>query len=171
MKDTIEVPYLVGKREYFKFTRLVDETGTYHNSYSVWDARIKAETLGLQLVCFNLPDKNAMAFCKIIDFGKWKYDQEKALKKQKANKHGVKEVCFTPNIEANDISHKIKRVSEFIHDGYEVILNMKVEGRDRGHMDIVASKMTTILSKCEEFSKLLSRKDDNGNIIVRVGKK
>ena len=150
----------------------MDENGNFHNSISIWDAKKRAEMAGLQLVCFNLPELNTNAFCKIIDFGKWKYDQEKSLKKQqKVNKFTLKEIYFTPNIEKNDIDHKIKRANEFVSDGHEVMLQMKAGGRDRGHMDLVKEKMGLILEQCSEFSKIVSRKEEEGQITVRISKK
>lgn len=166
-----DLPFLVN-RVNFQYTRLMDESGTFHNSISIWDAKKRAETVGLQLVCFNLPEGQANAFCKIIDFGKWKYDQEKSLKKQqKVSKCALKEIYFTPNIENHDIAHKVKRANEFVADGHEVMLQMKAGGRDRGHMDLVKEKMSLILEQCVQFSKLISRKEEEGQITVRIAKK
>ena len=67
--------------EPFTFTKLVDEEGTFHQSINVSAALSRAKIAGLDLVCFNEPSGELTALCKIINYGKWKYQVEKAKKK------------------------------------------------------------------------------------------
>lgn len=156
----------------FKFTRLIDANGTYHKSVSVWDAKKSAETLGLQLVCFNAPEGRELALCKIIDYGKWKYQTEKQQKKQKQQQqhHEVKELKFSPHIGEHDIEHKVRSAKRFLAEGDTVILTLFVTGRDLGHMDLAQEKMNEILQHLKGDGKIISRKTEGGQITVKMVK-
>ena len=161
-------PFVVN-RITFKYTKLIDAQGTYHNSVQVWDAKKSAESIGLQLVCFTPPQGDNLPLCRIIDYGKWKYNNEKQQKKvQQEQKHETKEIQFSPHISENDISHKVRNAIFFLEKGNNLILNMKVFGRDLSHMDLAESKMSEIISQLENYGKLISRKTEGGRITVKM---
>lgn len=163
-------PFVVIAKVPFKYTRLIDASGNYHKSIPMWEAKKMAEDTNLQLVCFSIPEGNQMALCKVINYGKWKYEQEKNKKKiAKEQKKNVKEIRFSPNISDNDILHKMRQINDFLDRGDDVIVHMRAEGRDLGHMDLVNEKMNTILSHCKN-GKIVSRKDFDGNIYVKLTK-
>lgn len=165
-------PFVVS-RITFKTTKLVDANNQFHNSISIWDAKKQADEAGLQLVCFNLPpiQSNDLPLCKIIDFGKWKYANDKHQKKiQLEQRHEVKEVRFSPHISDNDISHKTKHAKEFLEEGHTLILVMKVTGRDLSHMDLAEAKMTNIINELSSDGKLVSRKTEGGQIVAKMVK-
>lgn len=165
-------PFVVS-RITFKTTKLVDADNQFHNAISIWDAKKKADEAGLQLVCFNLPpmQSNELPLCKVIDFGKWKYANDKQQKKiQLEQRHEVKEVRFSPHISDNDIFHKVKHAKEFLEEGHTVILFMRVMGRDLAHMDLAEGKMTKILSDLSSVGKMVSRKTEGGQIVAKMVK-
>jgi len=101
----------------FKEIRLVDNKGEYHQKVSMTEARNIASFSNLDLVCFNQPNAKSLALCKIIDFGKWKYSEEKKKKKlNKENKRETKEMRFSPAIGENDIRHKVRQVNGFLEE-------------------------------------------------------
>lgn len=167
MKDNNDA--FIVKYVTFEYTRLIDEHGTYNPKVRVYDAMRIARDTGFNLVCLNRPNNNELALCKIMDYGKWQYENEKKLKKQESeNRHKVKEVKFTPDIADNDIVHKVKRVNEFLEDGDGVILAMKLSGRQKAHFGLAEDKMSKILVHCS--GKVVSTKKSNDMIIVRLEK-
>lgn len=166
MKNPFEVTRIT-----FKNTSLIDENGDFHESYSVYEARKRARNLNLNLVCFNWPkDKNKLPLCKIINFGKFKYDQSKKNKKDKnASKSELKEIQFSPLIEENDIDHKVSHIKEFLEKGHEVQMVMKVKNRQILYIDNAKNKLIEIANKCD--GRILSQKRNGNNIVIRMIKK
>lgn len=164
-------PFVVS-RITFRQTRLIDHNNTYHANVNIFDAERLAQSNGLQLVCFAMPNADELALCKIVDYGKWKFENEKRLKKiSKENKHNVKEIRLSTHIDRGDIAHKMKHVQEFIEAGDEVVLHMKIFGRDCTHMDLANQKMSDIIQQCSEYSKVVGRNQVDNNIVVRLAKK
>lgn len=162
-------PFIIDRRTEFKYIRLIDENQNFHDKVFVGDARAKADEIGLSLVCFNYPDKNNLALCKIIDYGKWKYQQEKSHKKeQSVHKTVVKEIRFSPVISDNDVEHKINQVREFLREGDEVILSMRFKGIHKRLMTIGSEKMNEIVKMCNEYGEEVSRKSAGFQIMVRL---
>ena len=153
----------------FDRTRLVDSNGQYHPDIKTYDAQRLARDAGKDLVCFNKDEKDQLALCKIVDFGKWKYEEEKRKKKElKSRKKETKEVRFTASIEDNDINNKFKKINEFLVEGDDVVLTMKVFGRDRNYMTEAEAKMSKIASMCLEHGKEVGKKRDGFVIIIRL---
>lgn len=169
MSDKSNSPYIV-YHVTFNQTRLVDAKGQYHADIKTYDAQKMAKDIGLDLVCFNKPDANQLAFCKIVDFGKWRYEEEKKKKKEAhANKKESKEVRFSAGICDHDIEHKVKQINEFLEEGHEVALTLKVFGRDRDHFDLAEEKMTKIVSMCDcHKGKESGRKREGFSISVKM---
>jgi len=162
-------PFIIDRRTEFKYIRLIDEDQNFHDKVFVGDARIKAEEKGLSLVCFNLPDKNNLALCKIIDYGKWKYQQEKSQKKEQlVHKTVVKEMRFSPVIGYNDVEHKLNQVIEFLKDGDEVVLSMKFKGIHKRLTAIGGERMNEIVQMCKEHGEEVGRKSAGNQILVRL---
>ena len=164
-------PFVV-KNAQFPTIRLVDEIGTFHQSISTYDALTKAKISNLDLVCFNEPEDSKLALCKIIDFGKWKYNFDKSKKKaEKQQQHETKEVWFSPSISSHDIEHKVKQIKRFIEEGHNVVINMQIKTSMNRHIAPVHEKTNEIMSICSEFSKELSRKQTDNRIYITLSKK
>lgn len=155
----------------YDFVKLLDQNGQFHNSVRTLDAQRMARDLDLDLVCFSRPLGNELAFCKIINFNKWKYEEEKRKKKMsKEGRRENKEIRLSPNIAENDIAHKMKQVNEFLDEGDEVTLIMKLKGREKSHFDLAEIKMNEIIKITEEHGKVTGRKRTDNLIIVRLTK-
>ena len=163
------LPFIV-KIVTFEYTRLIDISGQYHANYKVADALVTARNNNMQLVCFNRSDEKTLAFCKIIDFNKWQYQEEKRKKKQQlGSRRETKEIRLSPNIADNDVEHKMRTANEILEDGDEIILVMKLKGRDRLHMTEAEIRMNDIVKKCDK-GKEVSRKKGDNMIVVRLTK-
>jgi len=155
----------------FSTTRLVDAEHNYHSEIGIGEAKKKAQEAGLDLVCFSMPERGGLALCKIIDFGKWKYSEEKKKKKDKTGKKITKEIRLSPVIGEHDVEHKVKHVKEFIEEGDDVLFTMKLKGRQRVHFDEAEKRMDEIVALCSDYCKEISRKKSSNMIIVRVSAK
>jgi len=170
LKSNSSEPFVISHVT-FRNTRLVDHTNQYHPDIDVFKAKKMAEENGLDLVCFNRPERNNLALCKLIDYGKWKYSNEKSKKKQqKSHKKTTKEIRFSPVISDHDVEHKLKQVFEFLDDGDDVLFFMRLKGRQRHHFDYAEERMNQIVSMCEEHGKEVSRKKNPSLITVRISK-
>lgn len=168
MKSDPNSPYVV-RFVSFPATRLVDHEGQYYSSIKVDDALRLARNVGLDLVCFNKPDIGALALCKVIDFGKWKYENEKKKKEEeKKHRKEVKEIRFSPNIEMNDVQHKVNQIIDFLDIGDDVVMVMKLKGREKLHVADAEKKMGDIAALLNGHGKEISRKTESNLIMVKM---
>ncbi|HUV84492.1 MAG TPA: translation initiation factor IF-3 [Methanosarcinales archaeon] len=164
------MPFVI-KYADFQTLKLLDTNNVFHNGIHISKAKEMAAEAGLDLVCFTNPSGNELALCKIIDYGKWKYNEEKRKKKlQSENKRQNKEIRFSPVIDDNDVKHKVKQACGFIDDNCEVTFFMKLKGRQRSHFNEAEDRMTSIIQMCEN-AKEISRKKTGNSITVRLSKK
>lgn len=116
--------------------RLVDAEGEMVGVVSVREALRMAEEAGLDLV--EVSPNAEPPVCKILDYGKYKYEQQKkaneARKKQKTV--DVKEVKIRPGIEKHDYEVKMRNARRFLEDGDKVKVTMRFRGREMAHQDI-----------------------------------
>jgi translation initiation factor IF-3 len=166
-------PFVIKKRVEFNFVKLMDANGQFHDKVYIADAKDMAKNSNLDLVCFNEPSGKDLAFCKIIDFGKFKYNEMKSKKKAESHsKHmELKEIRFSPSISEHDTEHKLKQVFEFIEEGHEVLLRMTFKGIHRRHMDIGEDVMKGITESCLKVAEVVNEKKIGNQICVRLKKK
>jgi len=110
--------------------RLVTEDGGQLGIFSIQDALSKAHEMGLDLV--EIAPQASPPVCKIIDYGKFRYQITKREKESKKATHQtkIKEVKFKPNIDKHDLEVKIKRAREFIEKGFKVKFTCMFRGRE-----------------------------------------
>lgn len=162
-------PFVITRRVDFKFTRLIDSQNCFHDKIYIGEAKTMARNDGLDLVCFNLPKGNKPALCKIIDYGKWKYSNDKKKKKdQKVNKHVVKEIRFSPVISDHDVEHKIKQIKEFLEDGSEVMIAMRFKGIQKRLFQEGENIINSIINSLKNLGEENFRKKSNHMILVRL---
>lgn len=129
--------------------RLIGADGEQLGIMSARDAMAKAQEAGLDLVKIAPTAKPPV--CKIIDYGKYKYElarkDKEARKKQKTI--DVKEVRLSPNIDSNDLNTKTNAARKFISKGDKVKVTLRFRGREMAHM--YASKHIL-----DEFAEKLS---------------
>ena len=155
----------------FKETNLIDADGKFYSLLNISIAKNKAREAGLDLICFNKPNGKSPALCKVLDYGKWKYNQGKLEKKEKLNsKKETKEIRFTPVISENDIEHKVKQIIEFLKEGDDVLVTMRFKGIHHRLKDEGKRIIGVIMEKCKDYGKESHRKNDNNFICVRLVK-
>lgn len=92
----------------------------------------QAKNAGLDLV--EMGQRDGMPVCKIMDFGKMKYDTQKSKKPQ--TKIVVKEIKMSPRIDQHDIDVKIKQVQKWIGEGHKVYVAVQFRGRENTHKEL-----------------------------------
>ncbi|MCK9492167.1 MAG: translation initiation factor IF-3 [Sulfurimonas sp.] len=97
------------------------------------EAMSKANELGMDLVLIAPTAKPPVA--KIMDYGKYKYQEEKKVKEQRKNqvKIVVKEIKLSVKIAENDVAYKVKHAREFLEKGYHVKFRVFLRGREMAH--------------------------------------
>ena len=115
--------------------RLIGENGEQLGIMSAREAMKRAQEAELDLVKIAPTAKPPV--CKIIDYGKYRYEmarkEKEAKKKQKIIE--VKEVRLSPNIDSNDLSTKINAARKFIQKGNKVKITLRFRGREMAHMN------------------------------------
>ena len=118
-----------------KEVRLIGESGEQLGIMSAKDALKLAEEAGVDLVKI-APTANPPV-CRIVDYGKYKYEQlrkeKEAKKKQKVVE--VKEIRLSPNIDTNDLNTKMTAARKFITKGDRVKVTLRFRGREMAHMN------------------------------------
>lgn len=116
--------------------RLIDDQGNQLGIMSARDAQRLAREKNLDLV--KISPKAKPPVCKIIDYGKFRYEQAKREKeaKKKQNIISVKEVRLSPNIEQHDIDTKMKHAKKFLNNGDKVKVSVRFRGRELAHTAI-----------------------------------
>ncbi len=147
--------------------RVISQTGEQVGIISIQDALAMAEEAGLDLVEI-VPGSNPPV-CKIINFGKFRYDQTKREKESKKGRVQikVKEVKLKPNIGQHDLETKLRHAREFIEEGNKVKITCMFRGREMAHSEIGMQVVQKFCDSLEDIataeapSKMLGR-----NLIV-----
>jgi translation initiation factor IF-3 len=153
INDEIRVPQV----------RLIDDAGEMIGVMSAREALIRAYDLGLDLV--EISPNAVPPVCKILDYGKYKYEQQKkaneARKKQKVVE--IKEIKVRPNIDDHDYDVKMKQMRNFIGEGDKVKVTLRFRGREMAHQELGVKVLERIrndlteLVKVEQMPKLENR--------------
>jgi len=132
--------------------RCLGDDGTQYGIVSRDEALDKADELGLDLVLI-APDAKPPV-CKIMDYGKFKYQEEKkkkeAKKKQKVIE--VKEIKLSVKIADNDISYKIKHAREFLEAGKHVKFRVFLRGREMANPDAGKAVLERVWPMVEDLA-------------------
>ena len=125
--------------------RLIDEQGNQRGVVPTMEALAIARQVGLDLV-EGSPNANPPV-CKLLDFGKYRFEQEKKLreskKKQKLMK--LKEIRMQPKIEEHDLSFKTKHIQEFLGEGFKVKVTIRFRGRELAHTELGRNVLDKVL--------------------------
>ncbi|MCA3274426.1 MAG: translation initiation factor IF-3 [Roseomonas sp.] len=153
INDEIRVPQV----------RLIDDAGEMIGVMSAREALIRAYDVGLDLV--EISPNAVPPVCKILDYGKYKYEQQKkaneARKKQKVVE--IKEIKVRPNIDDHDYDVKMKQMKNFIGEGDKVKVTLRFRGREMAHQELGVKVLERIrndlieLVRVEQMPKLENR--------------
>lgn len=145
--------------------RCMGDDGTNYGIISTQDALQTADDLGLDLVLIAPDGKPPVA--KIMDYGKFKYQQEKKKKeaKKKQKVITVKEVKFSVKIADNDINYKVKHAIEFLEKGFHVKCRVFLKGREMAHPEAGAEVLERVWPMIEEYAARDSEPKQEGRFV------
>ena len=133
---------------------------------SAKEAQTIANNKNLDLVMIS-PNANPPV-CKIMDYGKYKYEQSRKEKepKKKQKVVNIKEVRLRPGIEANDLNTKANQAIKFLKKGDKVKVELRFRGRELGHKDIGKEVMLKFIDIVKEFGEPTKAPAFEGNNMV-----
>ena len=136
-----------------KEVRLIDADGNMVGIVTPEKANTMAIESGLDLV--EISPNASPPVCKIMDFGKFKYDQQKreaeARKKQKTIE--LKEIKFRPNTDKHDYEVKMRSVTKFLENGDKVKITLRFRGREMAHQELGAELMERVVVDTAHLGK------------------
>ena len=134
-----------------KEVRCTSDEGTNYGIISTADAMKLADEMGLDLVLIAPDAKPPVA--KIMDYGKFRYQQEKRKKEAKKNQKVIviKEIKLSVKIAENDISYKVKHAREFLEEGNHVKFRVFLKGREMAHPESGVEVLNKIWPKLEDI--------------------
>ncbi len=132
------------------------------------DALDKASSSQLDLV--EVSPGASPPVCKILDFGKYKYDAKKKLQqaKKKQKLIAVKEIKLRPNIGTHDLEVKLKHIKKFIAEGEKVKITLRFKGREISHRDLGMNLINKILVDTEDIAQAESKPKVEGKQIIAM---
>jgi translation initiation factor IF-3 len=134
--------------------RLINQAGEMIGVLGTREALIRAYDAGLDLV--EISPNAVPPVCKILDYGKFKYEQQKkaneARKRQKIVE--LKEVKVRPNIDDHDYDVKMRQMKSFIEEGDKVKVTLRFRGREMAHQDLGLKVLERIRSELGETIKV-----------------
>ncbi|RIK95232.1 MAG: translation initiation factor IF-3 [Proteobacteria bacterium] len=148
--------------------RLIDQDGENHGVVGIEKALTMAVEAGLDLVEVS-PDSSPPV-CKILDFGKYKYAEQKkanlARKKQKTIE--IKEIKIRPGIETHDYEVKMRSIKKFLDEGDKVKVTLRFRGREMAHQDLGLAVLKRIEADTAEIAKIEQEAKSEGRQVVMV---
>jgi translation initiation factor IF-3 len=129
--------------------RLIDENGKQVGIVPTPEALQKAKDAGLDLI--EVAPQAKPPVCKILDYGKYKFDLEKRLKeaKKKQKQVKMKEIRMQPKIEEHDLQFKTKHIAEFLEEGNKVKVTIRFRGRELAHTELGKDVLNDIVDRIE----------------------
>ncbi|MDC0232470.1 translation initiation factor IF-3 [Pelagibacteraceae bacterium] len=148
--------------------RVISSTGKQLGIISIREALNHAEDEGFDLVEVS-PAANPPV-CKIIDYGKLKYREQKSKKeaKKKQKTIEVKEIKMRPGIDTHDYNVKVKALSKFISGGNKVKVSMRFRGREMEHQNLGFNLLKKLTEEVIDYAKVEVHPKSEGKQIMMI---
>lgn len=151
-----------------KEVRLIDENGENKGIVPTREAIILADEAGLDLI--EISPQAVPPVCKIMDYGKYKYEQQK--KKNEARKNqkivNIKELKLRPMIDVHDYEVKVKQAKKFLSQGDKVKFTIRFKGREMSANDMGRKVLDNLVEDLENICKVESEPKLEGRQMMMV---
>ena len=152
----------------FKEVRVIDSDGAQLGVISIEKALNAAEAKDLDLVCVSTTSNPPV--CKILDYGKYKFEQMKREKEAKKNQKviEVKEIRLSLTIDTNDFNTKLKQAIKFLKDGNKVKVSVRFRGREMAHPELGTEMVQRFADGAAEFGSVDKMPKLEGRSMVMI---
>lgn len=149
---TIAKDYQINEQIREKELRIIDENGNMLGIMSSFAANRLADERNLDLV--KISPNAVPPVCKLMDYGKFKFESDKKEKEMKKNQKivEIKEIWFTVTTDVGDMKTKAKKVKEFIDEGNKVKVGIRLKGRKNNRPEQYITAMNEFYSMVSEFT-------------------
>ncbi len=144
--------------------RVISDNGDQLGIISTEDALKEARRTGLDLV--EVAPNERPPVCRIMDFGKFKYQQKKRQHRTHTHQTKIKEIRFRPKTGAHDIQVKVNRARDFIAHNDKVIISVIFRGREMAHVEEGRRVLGEVLEQLEDVAKVESSPSQHGRRLV-----
>lgn len=134
--------------------RLIGADGSQLGIMSAAEGQRLADEEGLDLV--KISPNATPPVCKLMDYGKFRFEQSKREKEAKKNQRVVeiKEIRMSPGIDTNDLNTKVKNATKFLQDGNRVKVSVRFRGREMAHTNIGEKLLMDFAAACSELANM-----------------
>jgi translation initiation factor IF-3 len=134
--------------------RLIDVDGEQLGVVLTSDALDRAEESGLDLM--EVAPNSDPPVCKIVNYGKLKYEEKKKLQNSKKKQHviKVKEIRFRPRIGEHDLMTKVNMGRKFLDEGFKLKITLMFRGRELARVDLGKDVMNKVLEKLSDVAEI-----------------
>lgn len=150
----IKQDLLINEQIRFKEVQVIDNEGNKLNKMPIRDAINFAMDKNLDLVLVSSNPENPV--CKLMDYGKYKFEQAKKEKesKKKQKTFEIKELRVTPNIEEHDFNFKVKNAKKFLNDGNKVKITVRFRGRELNYVKLGEQVLNKFAEELNEVATI-----------------
>lgn len=144
---------LVNEKIRFPEVRLIGPSGEQLGIVSRFEALKKAEECELDILCVS--PNSQPPVCKLLDYGKYRFEQQKQERQNKQNskknKIEVKEIQLTPQIGEHDLLTKVKAATRFLQEGNKVKVGVRYRGRQMAHIEVGEAVLNKFLDYVKDY--------------------
>ena len=152
----------------FPTVLLIGPNGEQLGTMSSREAQMKANEYDLDLLC--VAPNAQPPVCKIINYGKYRFEQQKKAKEARKNQHTVetKEVQLTPQIGAHDMETKARAAIKFLQDGNKVKVGVRFRGRQMTHIEVGQEVMDKFIASVSEYCVIEKPANMDGRWMIAI---
>jgi len=156
---------LVNEGIRFKEVLVIGPNGEQLGTLNRHEALDKAQEYDLDLVC--VAPKATPPVCKILDYGKYRYELQKKAKEAKKNQHvtELKSLRLSPVIDVNDFNTKVKQAKGWLSEGNRVRVDMKFRGRMMTRQDVGVKIMDDFIAELKDAAVVDKQPKLEGNVM------
>ncbi|AMV20309.1 translation initiation factor IF-3 [Planctomyces sp. SH-PL14] len=166
-EQAIETSHRINEQIRITPVRVVNQSNDMVGVIPTVDALRMAYDAGLDLV--EVAPTERPPVCRILDYGKFKYEQKKkSAKNTKTHQVQIKEIRLRPKIGEHDIDFKVKHAREFLAEKDKVKLTIQFRGRENAHHDLGREVLKSMIEKLADVAKVESPPRMEGRSIMAV---
>lgn len=147
---------------------MIGADGENHGELSTDEAMAIAQGAGLDLV--EISPNPDLPVCKVLDYGKYKYEQQKKANAARKNQkvQDVKEIKMRPGIDVHDYGVKMKKVQQFLDNGDKVKITIRFRGREMAHQELGADVLDRVQEDVGSIAKIDNRPKMEGRQMIMI---